>query len=382
MNILFIGPYRQDDEWGCKSRAILQCLQKTEHNITSRPIYLSSANTYNKYEESAESVVCDEYDILIQYVLPSFAIYDGNFKKRIGIFHTETIPNNIPIAELTHEYLMDEIWVDSKVVATQLQNVLTHYAVPENTSTIVKAIPPILNLNELPEIPSVQSIRDTSPHLKDRFVFYYIGNILDPQSGFKEIYTAYLHTFTIHDPVALVIGLDTRLQPQMIEGCLQGHKKSIIYNRPDRLNPVVNVVTPRQNHLLTVQERLAIHTGGDCMIHLAYPMTNPVAVLEGALYHNTPIVTRNGVIDECLGEDHLWCVDSYEEICMRSKETVPNKLYRYTNEESWYRPITKSITEIMKQAYVNKFQRDKKTKANKNLRHVFQNTSYNNYISI
>ena len=111
-------------------------------------------------------------------------------------------------------------------------------------------------------------------------------------------------------------------------------------------------------------------------------MTNPIPVLEAALYHKTPIVNRNGSIEECLGEDNIWCVDSYEDICTQSKSGVPENLYRYTNEESWYRPITKSVAEIMKEAYTNKFQRDKKIKANKNLRQSFQNTSYNNYLSI
>lgn len=381
MNILFIGPYRQEDEWGHKSRAVLKCLQGTEHKITSRPIYLSSSNTYNQYFELAETVISDEYDILIQYVLPSFAVYDGNFKKRIGIFHTETIPNNIPIAELTHECLMDEIWVDSKVVATQLQNIFTYYAAPENASTIVKAIPPVLNLNELPETPPVQSIRDTSPNLKDKFIFYYIGNILESQTAFKEIYTAYLNSFTIQDPVAFIIALDTPIASQAIEECFNNHKKDISYNIPERSHPLVNVLSPQQ-HFLSTHERLSVHNGGDCIINLAYSMTNTSSVLEGALYHRTPIVNRNGSIHEWLGDENVWCVDSYEEICMRNKDTIPNTLYRYSSGESWYRPTIKSIVKIMKQAYENKFKRDNKIKANKQLRQSFQNTSYDNYISI
>ena len=381
MNILFIGPYRQEDEWGHKSRAVLKCLQGTGHKITSRPIYLSSSNTYNQYFELAETVLSDEYDILIQYVLPSFAVYDGNFKKRIGIFHTETIPNNIPIVELTHECLMDEIWVESKVVAKQLQNILTHYAAPKNASTIVKAIPPVLSLNELPETPPVQSIRETSPNLKDKFIFYYIGNMLESQTAFKEIYTAYLNSFTIHDPVAFIIALYTPLSQQLIEECFNNHKKDMSYNVPERFHPLVSVLSPQQ-HYLSTHERLSIHSGGDCMIDLGYSMTNTPSVLEGALYHSMPIVNRNGPIHEWLGDENVWCVDSYEEICMRNKNTIPNTLYRYSSGESWYRPTIKSIVEIMKQAYTNKFKRDNKIKANKQLRQSFQNTSYDNYISI
>jgi hypothetical protein len=315
---------------------------------------------------------------LIQYTLPSFAVYAGNFKKRIGIFHSETIPNNIPIAELTHESLMDEIWVDSKVVATQLQNIFQYY----NTSTIVRAIPPILNLNELLlEQPSTQTLRNASPHLKDKFIFYYIGNILDSQSGFKEVYTAYLNTFTAQDPVALVVALDTALPGQAIQQCFDSYKKEIAYNTPERFQPLLNVLPP-QGNFLSDEERISLHRGGDCMISLGYSMASNFNVLEGALYHSMPIVNRNGPIHEWLGDENVWCVDSYEEVCMRNKDTLPSGLYRYTFGESWYRPIVKSIVETMKEAYSHKFKRDNKIKSNKELQQFFENNSLNNYISI
>ena len=48
MNILFIGPYRQDDEWGRKSRAILRALQRGDNQVTSRPIFLSTHVPHNE----------------------------------------------------------------------------------------------------------------------------------------------------------------------------------------------------------------------------------------------------------------------------------------------------------------------------------------------
>ena len=47
MNILFIGPYRQHDEWGQKSRSLLQALQKSDHTVTARPIFLTYNFIYN-----------------------------------------------------------------------------------------------------------------------------------------------------------------------------------------------------------------------------------------------------------------------------------------------------------------------------------------------
>ena len=377
MNILFIGPYRQNDEWGYKSQATLKSLQNTEHTITSRPIYMSSLSNYNNYIEPSETIISDSYDILIQFVLPTFAIYKGDFKKRIGIFHTETIPNNIPIGELTTECLMDEIWVDSKVVAKHLQNIFINH----NHNTKVQILPPTLNLEQLPTNPSSVSIRDTSSQLKERFIFYYIGNILEPSSGFKELYTAYLNAFSKKDAVALIIGLNTPLPPQKIEQCFTDYKNMISFTKPEREHPSIHVISP-QNGILSLQEKIALYTGGDCMIDLSYAMTTPSTVLEGALYQSTPIVNKNSVIHEWLGEDNLWCVDSYEEICSYPKKQVPAHLYRFTSEESWYQPITKSVIDTMQQAYTNKFKRDKKKKENAKLRQFFQETSYKHLLNI
>ena len=39
MNILFVGPYKQFDEWGRKSRSLLSALKRTGNVVTSRPIF-------------------------------------------------------------------------------------------------------------------------------------------------------------------------------------------------------------------------------------------------------------------------------------------------------------------------------------------------------
>ena len=69
MNILFIGPYRQDDEWGRKSRAVLRALQRGDNQVTSRPIFLSTNIPHNEYAEKSEFLTAESYDVLIQFML-------------------------------------------------------------------------------------------------------------------------------------------------------------------------------------------------------------------------------------------------------------------------------------------------------------------------
>ena len=45
-NILYIGPYRQNDGWGYAARDYLLSLLTTEHNISAVPIYLNYSAAY------------------------------------------------------------------------------------------------------------------------------------------------------------------------------------------------------------------------------------------------------------------------------------------------------------------------------------------------
>ena len=373
MNILFIGPYRQNDEWGRKSQSVLNTLQQnTDHVITSRPIYLSSSVSHNAYMEKAETIISDHYDILIQFILPQYVTYYGAVKKRIGIFNTETIPNNIPVAQLTADMLMDEIWTDSQIVTKQYQSILNQY----NSNTQVITIPPSLNLTDLP-IQYNSSLRSSTPLLKDRFLFYYIGDITDKKDAFYEVYTAYLTAFTKADPVALVVGLEQSLTSNKINDILNQHKTRIAPTIPEQEYPLIHIITPK-NQILSTEERLFIHIDADCMVGPHYTMIAHSKLLEGALYHNTPIVNSNSSIQESLGIENVWCVDSYEESCM----IQPNpSIYRFTSGESWYRPIIKSLAQTLHIAYTDKFQRDKKIKSNSKLRQHFQTLSYNQFLT-
>ena len=371
MNILFIGPYRQIDEWGQKSRSILKSIQASGHAVTSRPIYLYSSKQYNNYIEKSETIIKDHYDILIQFVLQPFIAYTGRVQKRIGIFNTETIPNNIPLGDLTSEMLMDEIWTDSTIVATKLQQLLNSY----NSNTKVVAIPPSLNVEDLP-LQHSHSLRATEKKLQNQFLFYYIGNILDEKSAFKEVYIAYLNSFTNQDPVSLVLALETPLHTDAINHCLATYQKEIGHITPVQHHPHVHIILPQE--ILNTLERVAIHIDCDCMIDPNYTLLNNSPVLESAIYKNTPIVNKDSPIYEWLGPENVWGIDSYEDSCT----IKPNpSVHRFTYGESWHRPIIKSLGHTMKQVYIDKFQRDKKATANSKLRQQFKNLSYNNILS-
>ena len=366
MNILFIGPYRQYDEWGYKSRAVLKSLQKTSHNITSRPIFLSNNPSFDNYVENTEQTIFDNYDVIIQYVLEPHAMYFGGASKNIGIFNYETIPHSRSKDLLRSEILMDEIWTDSALIKDGLENIFQK----NNIETKVVNVPPTLDLDSIPEQPTQALNRE--PELQNRFMFYYIGNPLDEKEGCREICTAYLNTFTSHDAVGFTIFTDSQLDQQEITNMLEECKKSIGNHASSYSQPLINVKMP-QNNFWTGVDKINIHTYGDSLVSVSRSVCASSSVLEAAICQKSPIVNNQNAAYELLGEENLWGVDSYTDFCLYSNRPLP---YRYTGGELWNKPNIESLGKVMKNCYINKLERDQKKLANQKLRKQFENISY------
>ena len=366
MNILFIGPYKQADEWGRKSKSILKGLQKTSHRITSRPVFLSTNIDGNAAIEQSEFITSDHYDILIQFALQPYVVYNGDVKKRIGIFNTETLPYDVPKGQLTKELLMDEVWTDGPSLQNKLQDTLQEY----NPNITVRSIPPLLDIERLPEN-TASSIRSSDADLKDRFIFYYIGNVLEEKSGFREAYIAYMNTFNYTDNVAFIIAQDGAINTNQMNQVLESCDKSIGEIRNVNRKPVLKVVQS-SGPSFSPQEKIALHVDGDCLVSPSYSISINSTVLESALYGGVPIINKGNSCYEWWREDNFWGIDSYEEFCLLPERPVP---FRFTAAETWHKPIIKSLSHTMMNAYIDKFQRDKKIKANTGLRKYFSEAS-------
>ena len=372
MNVLFIGPYRQQDEWGRKSRAILKSLQRSHHNITARPIFLSSSNQYDTYQEIAEHNISNSYDILIQFLLQPYAIYKGNIGKNIGIFNSETIPSQVPIAQLSKELLMDEIWTESNSIQQKLQQVLQEHT----NHTKVIAIPPSLDVENLSRTQSV-SIKSSHPDLANKFIFYYIGNPMDDKDAFKETLIAYNKAFSYQDEVCLIVFSDIAIPQEKMEGVLKESMELIHDSRLGTQKPMIKFLMP-PNGTWRTEDRVALHIEGDCLVAPSYSLSASSTVLEAALYNSIPIINKGNAAFECLTEANSWGIESYEDICMYNTRPLNN---RFTSNELWRKPIVHSLTTLMKTCFFDKFKRDEKIKCNGQLRNYFSNISYENLLN-
>ena len=372
MNILFIGPYKQHDEWGHKSRSILTALQNTKHNITSRPIFLSNNPTYDTSVIASELNTFDTYDIAIQFILQPYATYIGNIKRNIGIFNYETIPDNLPTDLLNAETLMDEIWTESSSVKNGLDKLFKE----KNITTKVTQMPLTLNVDELPKEPSVLK---RIPELENRFIFYCMCDLLDDQDAFKETCMAYLKTFTQQDMVALVAFANGYVEDQKIQDLLKDVRSSIGNTTSVHDQPLVQITAPPPpQRTWSPHDRVNIHSQGDAMVSIAHSVSAKSSVLEAAIYQNTPIINNQNAVYDLLGEENVWGIESYNDTCTYKNRSLN---YRFTANELWNITNLKSLGMTMHNCYVNKLERDKKKLSNSKLRQQFENVDLENILN-
>ena len=336
MNILFVGPYKQRNEAGRKSRALLGALKRTGNTITSRPIFFVG-NTVWLYTEDAEYTASTTYDIVVQNVAPAFAVYDGKFKKNIGVFNTDTLdtaPCSIAISRMK---LLDEVWVENADTCKSLQGatgttnvaLIKPYADPSlqesfSEGDLARSFPQGL-------------IRNTP--FQDKFIFYAMGSFGE-REGVQELLCAYFSEFSAHDNCALIYVLEDHVDASKINSLVDSCHKRIGAVRPPSQRPLIHVMNPDANSL-TVEARLMLHKEADCFICPDYSLNCNSLILEAVYAQNTPIINKNTAAYELLGESSSWGVDSYEEKCMLSERSFDDM---FTSNETCVKPIVKSIS--------------------------------------
>ena len=132
----------------------------------------------------------------------------------------------------------------------------------------------------------------TTPRYINNIIFYYIGNVLEEKSGFREAYTAYMNTFNYTDNVAFIIAQDGAINTNQMNQVLESCDKSIGEIRNVNRKPVLKVVQS-SGPSFSPQEKIALHVDGDCLVSPSYSISINSTVLESALYGGVPIINKH-----------------------------------------------------------------------------------------
>jgi glycosyltransferase involved in cell wall biosynthesis len=286
MNILFIGPYRQSDSDGWKIASVeyIKALATiSDINLSIRPIYMTNRISPNLDPDLIEYEYnnFDHYDVVIQNCLPHFFDYNGNIKKNIGLFFTETDQLQY------HSWpsrcnLMDELWCPSSIEKDHLI-----------TSCVTKPIHPIgipVDIEKFNKKYDKIDLQSVAHH----FIFYTISEFTD-RKNLRDLIISFHLEFGINEPVSLMIktGLgnnNPELVSEKINKEILDIKTSLrIYAKSEQYKKDILIT---QN--LPAEALNSVHVTGDCFVTTSCGEAFCMPALD-ALGFGNPVITTKGI---------------------------------------------------------------------------------------
>lgn len=348
MNILFIGPYRQDDGWGNAAKSYIRSLAKIDSvNLCIRPIYMGSSIC-----EIDEDIIefeynsFDEYDIVIQNVLPSFCDYSDKFKKNVCLAYTET--NMLPEVEWVQKLnLMDEVWVPS---SQEKQN-LTDSGV----KVPINVVPIPLDIEKITSVEEELSINEID---EKSFMFLVCGEFIE-RKNIPAVISAFHAEFSPEEDVELLIKTN--------RAGIAGHELLNLVtdkanNTKARLRLYPNIATYKNNYIITDrmedEHLLALFKRANCFVMASHGESWCIPAAECMALGTPCIVTSHTGMTEFVNTENGWVVDSVETHVATKDAPLP---YLYTANETWRQIDIMKLRNAMREAYDDCMMFDKKS---------------------
>lgn len=319
--VLFIAPYRQTDEWGEKSRILVAMLQQL-CDLTIRPIWFNSEINPNMslgLMEQLENKNEQEFDILIQFGLPSHFAYDGRFKKNIAITSFDCVHKNIDVSSVLS--LFDKVAVFS---STEIEHAFRS-GIPNNK---------IVNFGCDPFV--LPSYPDTNFDFGVEGITFYTMAGLSPDSGLRETLAAYLSI--PRDEFKSTLAVVTN-NPEEVKKQIQATQEILGICAPTEYRKIAicNPTSTKDSRHYKNQAHLAF----DVFVNVGYNASQCQDTLLAYSADNRVISPRSNNFYKKYTDR----VKTIEEICLHPNKPLP---YMFTGNTTWHMPIIRDLQETMK----------------------------------
>jgi hypothetical protein len=320
MKILYIGTYRQKDDWGHVSRNYIRALLSNKNiQLSIRPIYLSMGNTLSNFNDddiiSAESHVYDSYDCVIQHVLPNYFVYNKKAGKNIGIYSLDIL--NLNDCDIISKLnLLDEVWVPSPFEKECLQK-----------SGVIKSIKVIGFPTNIASLDTI--LNDHNPYLEEKELFK-LYTRLDSGTNKNIIDTivSYILAFDYDDKTNLVI----------YAGSAASKISEIFKEIYKQMNISKHIREPRIiSSNLSNDHEISLHRHSDCYLNLNYGQSFDEFSVQACIIGNNPIINKNTALRYCIDESNGFLVKSYRTPVIIENNPIANNTDYYNANQSWYK---------------------------------------------
>jgi glycosyltransferase involved in cell wall biosynthesis len=334
-NVLFVGPYRQNDGWGNASREYLRALRKTGCNLAARPIYL---NYEQNYEELTEFEDLEEarfdYDVIVQNCIPhQFRRYGG--VKNIGLCYFETC-NIAPTPWPLCINQMDEMWVCSEWEKQTL--------IRSGVTSDIKVVRiPVDHTKYDKEYEEFEPLKNH----KDEFKFYFLGEYIG-RKDVQSLLLAYHREFRRNENVRVIlkinkIGVDAHTLLNLVSQDLEGFKSNLkLYPSANMYNKEIVIPT-----YLSEDEMYGLHKSCDCFVMPSSGEAFCMPAFDAMMFGNAPIVNKNSSMIEYLSNTGF-SVESHKTPAVVLDRPLP---YLYTGKDEWYQVDVIDLQKKMREAY-------------------------------
>lgn len=334
--VLFVGPYRQWDEWGKCSRAFVKNIAEHPNSkLSIRPVWFNSAKEIIEIEgvlKNCEFSRPENLDVLIQYGLPNMLNYNGRFKKNVAVTSVDCRIDNTDW--VMHLNMFDQVVVFSKYE----QELLEQSGV---TSKILsfKISPPLgmrIGINEKFDIPQ-------------RIKFYTNGS-MDQKGGMTQTIISYLSSgLTNRDDVILIIATEDE---KSVNQSVDMIRKGLGIFKNESYYPTIGISS--------LEKIDGLHKSCDFYIDSSYNARVGQTTLN-AMQENSIVI-----VPDCLRDvfdyEYPFLINTDLEKCVYPQKPIAGL---YSGEFSWRVPNTQSLSEKILMAYSMK-EEEKEDIINKN----------------
>jgi len=346
MKILYIGCYRDGTGWAHAAENYILSLDAAGIEVVPRFVKLNemTPEIHPRIEE-LESNDDKNCDIVIQHVLPHHMDYNGNFEKNIALYVTETSHcKNTTWPERIG--LMDEAWVPNSFMAKEM-------ASTSLISTPHHIVPHAFDINKYQEEYTPLEM----PILKDKFVFYYIGEI-SRRKNLGGILTAFHLEFKPEEDVGILLKAylpgksPEESENHLSEFCDKIKEGLKLYPNKSLYHSEIFIT-----QYLKQQQIMQIHTTCDCFVSSSFGEAWGIPIFDAMAMGKTPICTNSGGPKDFInGGGYL--IDSRKEPCFGTTDTFSEV---YVGNEDWDSPSINEIRKSMRLAFENKKDKEKRS---------------------
>lgn len=333
MKIKYIGNFNDGTGWAKASTYNALALDNAGHDLYCQEIkYNQNSVILNDRIVELLNKQSDDFDVVIQHVLPSEYTYYPNVKN-IGFVALETLTLHSPLW-LKKLEMMDEIFVPNRLSKDCLKT--------SGISKNVKIFPHSFDYNKVKDLVPNGGIDE----LRNTFNFVFIGEFTK-RKNVEAILRAFHSEFNYIEPVNLYIKTNRELKTvtDFCELVKRGVNKSGRYKKEVIITGYLN----EETLLSTVKQchAFVIPSYGEAW---CYPAMEAMAL-------GLPVIYTEGIGVQEYASPNNYRVSSNIEYCYGVTEAVDGL---YTSEDYWLSPSISDLRKKMREVF-NTFMNERET---------------------